>query len=191
MPDTIATETRQELRSDLERAKRHAAERAEAARSRGKEQLDEAKAEVADRAERIADAVETTAEELGSDGDDTISEYGRSLATLVRRLAGGLRERDIDDFAQELSGFARRNPGLFLAGSVALGFGISRFLKATAHGPGNRSYDEEYEDYEYDDTLARDHADHGLDADGLAVHDAEMIDPRRPSEAPQTPGGAP
>jgi hypothetical protein len=48
----------------------------------------------------------------------------------MRQLAGGLRERDIDDFARELADLARRNPGVFLAGSVALGFGIARFFKA-------------------------------------------------------------
>jgi hypothetical protein len=50
----------------------------------------------------------------------------------MRQLAGGLRERDVEEFARELGALARRNPGVFLAGSVAVGFGIARFFKARA-----------------------------------------------------------
>ena len=132
MSATTDADTGQVLQQDLERAKRDAAELANAARERGREQLEGAKNEVADGAERIADAVERTAEELENDSDGVVSGYGRSLASMMRQLAGGLRERDIDEFASELSSFARQHPGAFLAGSVALGFGISRFLKASS-----------------------------------------------------------
>jgi hypothetical protein len=107
-----------------------AAELAAKARERGMEQLEGAKGQLAEGAERVAAAVERTAEELESDGDDTISGVGRSLASMMRQLAGGLRERDVDQFASELGHLARSNPGVFLAGSVALGFGIARFFKA-------------------------------------------------------------
>lgn len=102
---------------------------AAAARDRGMEQLETAKAQLAEGAERVAAAVEHTADELDG-GDEGISGFGRSAATLMRQLAGGLRERDVEEFAHELGTLARRNPGLFLAGSVALGFGIARFFKA-------------------------------------------------------------
>jgi hypothetical protein len=96
------------------------------------EQLEGAKGQLADEAERVASAVERTADELEGDGDAAISGVGRSVASLMRQLAGGLRERDVEQFAGELGALARRNPAVFLAGSVALGFGISRFFKARA-----------------------------------------------------------
>jgi hypothetical protein len=105
---------------------------AAAARDRGVEQLEGAKAQLAEGAERVAAAVDRTAEQLEGDGDDAISGFGHSVASLMRQLAGGLRERDVEDFARELAALARRNPGVFLAGSVALGFGIARFFKARA-----------------------------------------------------------
>jgi hypothetical protein len=147
MSDNTAKDTKEELQQDLERAKRDAAEVANVARERGREQLEGAKSQVADGAERIADAVERATEELEGDGDGVISDYGRSLASMMRKMAGGLRERDIDEFARELSSFARQHPGAFLAGSVALGFGISRFLKAS----GRRTHDEMYDSYRPDD----------------------------------------
>jgi hypothetical protein len=103
---------------------------AAAARDRGMERLETAKAQLAEGAERVAAAVDRTADELDGGGDEGMSGFGHSAATLMRQLAGGLRERDVEEFARELGALARRNPGVFLAGSVALGFGIARFFKA-------------------------------------------------------------
>jgi hypothetical protein len=121
-----------------------ASELAAAARDRGMEQLEGAKGQLAEGAERVAAAVERTADELEGDGDETVSGFGRSLAGLMRQLAGGLRERDIEQFAGELGELARRNPGVFLAGSVALGFGVARFFKARPQ----RSSGYDYRDYD-------------------------------------------
>jgi hypothetical protein len=138
---------------------------ADTARSRGREEVDKFKEQAADKAEEIADALDTSADDLEGNGGDAMSGYGHSMANLMRRLAGGLRENDIEDFASELSDYARRNPAIFLAGSVALGFGISRFLKASSsrsHELDQRyelDYDEDYdaqsydEEYEFDATL--------------------------------------
>jgi hypothetical protein len=104
---------------------------ATAALDRGKEQLESAKGRWAEGAERVAEAVDRTADELQGDGGaGAISGFGHSVANLMRQLSGGLRERDVDEFARELGALARRNPGMFLAGSVALGFGVARFFKA-------------------------------------------------------------
>src|SRR5690349_11023200 len=91
---------------------------AAALRDRGMEQIEGAKGQLAEGAERVAAAVERTADDLEGDGDNAISGFGRSVASLMRQLAGGLRERDVAEFAGELAQLARRNPGVFLAGSV-------------------------------------------------------------------------
>lgn len=118
------------------------AELVAAARDRGMEQLEGAKGQLAEGAERVASAVDRTADALEEDGDNAISGFGHSVASLMRQLAGGLRERDIDDFARELADLARRNPGVFLAGSVALGFGIARFFKARVPQSSSMNRDE-------------------------------------------------
>lgn len=113
---------------------------ASAALDRGMEHIENAKGRWADSADRVAEAVDRTADELeGNGGDGTISGFGHSVATLMRQLSGGLRERDVDEFARELGALARRNPGMFLAGSVALGFGVARFFKARRTGPSHAS----------------------------------------------------
>jgi hypothetical protein len=118
---------------------------AAAARDRGMEQLEGAKGQLAEGAERIAAAVDRTADELDGEGGDTISGFGHSVASLMRQLAGGLRERDVEQFASELGQLARRNPGVFLAGSVALGFGVARFFKARAPRRAN-SYETSWQE---------------------------------------------
>jgi hypothetical protein len=105
---------------------------AAAVRDRGMEEIEGAKGRLAEGAERVAAAVERTADDLAGDGDDAISGFGRSVASLMKQLAGGLRERDVEQFAAELAGLARRNPAVFLAGSVAIGFGAARFFRARA-----------------------------------------------------------
>ncbi|HEX7237062.1 MAG TPA: hypothetical protein VF405_08890 [Gammaproteobacteria bacterium] len=118
-----------------------AAEIAAAVRDRSMEQLQGAKGQLAEGAERVAAAVDRTADQLEGDGDNAISGFGHSVASLMRQLAGGLRERDVEEFARELASLARRNPGVFLAGSVALGFGIARFFRARAPQPSQAGDD--------------------------------------------------
>jgi hypothetical protein len=120
-----------------------------AARDRGMEQLEGAKSQLAEGAERVASAVDRTADALEEDGENPISGFGRSVASLMRQLAGGLRERDIDDFARELADLARRNPGVFLAGSVALGFGIARFFKARVPQSSGMKHDSNWQSTPY------------------------------------------
>jgi hypothetical protein len=100
----------------------------------------------------LADAIDSTADDLESDGDSsTVSNYGHSMADMMRRFAGGLREHEIEEFASQLAVFARRSPATFLAGSVALGFGVSRFLKATSQRPADEYRHSADDDYLMDD----------------------------------------
>lgn len=153
------------MRDEVRRAKSEAGElaksAAETARERGRETLEGAKERAAEQAQGVASALEATADDLeAGDGNEALSGYTRSMASIMKRFAGGLRERDIEEFAGELASFARRNPASFLAGSVALGFGVSRFLKATSQRSREEyGYDEDEEylleaDEEgFDDTL--------------------------------------
>jgi hypothetical protein len=133
----MAGNTRNEPGQERDDLKAAALDRGKAALDRGKEQLESAKGRWAEGAERVAEAVDRTADELEGDGGaGPISGFGHSVASLMRQLSGGLRERDVDEFARELGTLARRNPGMFLAGSVALGFGVARFFKARTPSSG-------------------------------------------------------
>lgn len=166
-----------------------AADVAAALRDRGMEQIEGAKGQLAEGAERVAAAVERTADDLEGDGDNAISGFGRSVASLMRQLAGGLRERDIAEFAHELAQLARRNPGVFLAGSVALGFGIARVFKAQAPQRPTRRTDDWQSGGGWESSRASSHTEREFDDDDrldLSATPAQSSD-RLQSDTSQSP----
>jgi hypothetical protein len=54
------------------------------------------------------------------------------MADGLRRLSDGLREKSADEILRDVRRVARENPTLFIAGSIAVGFGIARFARASA-----------------------------------------------------------
>lgn len=130
-----------------------------AARDYGRDALENAKSRLADGADRAAGAAERIANGLEDEsGQNPISDLGRNLADAIRRLAGGTREHDVELIARELGQLARRKPGVFLAGSVALGFGLARFLKArpqsgASMGDGVRRRSASERGYDAEDAL--------------------------------------
>lgn len=152
-----SSEAKEEIARTRDDAQQLARSAAHTAERRGREEIDKLKQQAADKAEEVADALDTGADDLEGNGGESLSGYGHSVASLMRRLAGGLRENDIEDLASEFSDYARRNPAMFLAGSVALGFGISRLLKASSsrsHELDERyelDYDGDYDVESYDD----------------------------------------
>lgn len=68
------------------------------------------------------------------DGPDVplpIGDYAQSFAGQVDRVAAYLRERDVDEIAREVEGYARKNPTLFVGGSFLLGLALARFFKSS------------------------------------------------------------
>lgn len=181
-----------EIEREVERAKSEAAQlassAAETAKRKAQEAADRARDRTADRAEEIAAALDSTADDLETSASgEMISGYGHSMAELMRRFAGGLREQEIEEFAGQLAEFARRNPASFFAGSVALGFGMSRFLKASS----TRSLEEYGYDEDEDELFLEEEDDFGFDETGASAADYEAS-PRsgedRPS--PAEPGAS-
>jgi hypothetical protein len=165
----MAESTREEKAQD-------GADVAAALRDRGMEQIEGAKGQLAEGAERVAAAVERTADDLEGDGDNAISGFGRSVASLMRQLAGGLRERDVAEFAGELAQLARRNPGVFLAGSVALGFGIARVFKAQPPQRSPRSTDDWYSAGEWQSSSESSFGEPESSRSGREFDDEERLD---------------
>lgn len=66
--------------------------------------------------------------------------YG--AADKLHGLADEFEERGFGGALEDLQAFARRRPGAFLLGAVALGFGVGRFVKAQGEGEGDEPDDE-------------------------------------------------
>jgi hypothetical protein len=93
----------------------------------GRQTLEQRKRSAADHINDIAQALERAAQQL----DEPLASYTTRAAVGVGNLATRLREGSIDDLVEDTRRLARRNPALFLAGGVAIGFALSRFIKAS------------------------------------------------------------
>jgi hypothetical protein len=101
------------------------------AKEHGSAQFEQYRDTAVDQIENLAHSAQSAAEQMK--GGDTLglSHYVTDLAQNMTTLAGNLRGKSIDELLQQAGKLARDNPALFVTGSVALGFGLSRFLKAS------------------------------------------------------------
>lgn len=84
----------------------------------------------ADQIDALARGAKSAMSELEANDTLGLSHYLADMADCMTGLAGKLRNKSAEELLHDGSRLARENPGLFLAGSVVVGFGLSRFLKA-------------------------------------------------------------
>ena len=109
-----------------------AEELAEKARSEGQAQVQQLRDTAADKVDTLADSVQAAASQLQDDDVGPLSRQIADMASGLSRLSDGLREKSADQILRDVGRLARENPTLFIAGSIALGFGITRFARASA-----------------------------------------------------------
>ena len=105
---------------------------AQDAKLQGQEQFEAHKHTAADQTEKLAGVVERVAEEFKGQDQQSLAEYAGQLAGSMKSFAENLRDRSLDDVIRDTQQLARKNPTLFLMGSVAVGIALSRFFKASA-----------------------------------------------------------
>lgn len=104
------------------------------ARERTRETLERGKDTAAEQAEEVADALADAADRIG-ERNPSLAEHAQWVSDTVARMADRLRHASVDELAGEARSMARRNPTLFLMGSVGLGVLLSRFMKASSQRP--------------------------------------------------------
>lgn len=100
--------------------------------TRIRDQLDE---ETWTQAQRVAEMVREWSDDLAAMADQTevdspVRDVVRQVAERGHRTADFLDQRGLYGVADEIRGFARRRPGLFLAGAALAGFAVGRLAKA-------------------------------------------------------------
>lgn len=101
-------------------------------KSEGKEQLDQYRDVAADKLDTLADSVKAAASQLEVDDVGHLSGHIADMADSMSQLSDGLRNKSVDEILHDVRQVARDNPTLFLAGSIAIGFGLTRFARASA-----------------------------------------------------------
>lgn len=134
-----------------QQAKAEVEEAAQEAKTKTREQLEQQESRAADTMEKVADVTQTAAQQLAERNETTLSQYVSEISDGISKLSNNLKHKNPDELIQQASRLARNNPGLFLLGSVALGFGLSRIAKAN-RSPGDS--ESQWQDYGQQDSYA-------------------------------------
>jgi hypothetical protein len=94
-------------------------------------QLDSQRERAAERLEGIAEALHDTGHQLRDRGQAPVGDFADTAARQIDQITRYMRDKSVDQFLEDVEQFARRNPGLFLAGAFGLGFLAARFLKSS------------------------------------------------------------
>jgi hypothetical protein len=113
------------------------------AKQAGKEQLDTQKDKAAEQVQQLAGSIERAGATLEED-QPSLASYTRQIATRLTSFSDNLRTRTVGELLEDTEALARRNPAVFLVGSVAVGVALARFLKAQ---PKREDEEKEEENY--------------------------------------------
>lgn len=106
------------------------------AKTQGADQFEHYRDSAADQLDSLKEGARSAASALEQNDTLGISHYLGQAAECIGTFAEQVRHESAEDLLHKGTRLARDNPGLFLAGSVAIGFALSRFLGASAsHGP--------------------------------------------------------
>jgi hypothetical protein len=113
-------------------AKDKASEAAGQAKNRLAVEVDTRSTQAGAQLRATADDVRSVAVELRGQGKDKPAELAAQAAERVQRIGDYLHHSDGDRLLRDVEDFARSKPWAVAAGGLALGFALSRFLKASS-----------------------------------------------------------
>ena len=109
------------------------------ARQKGSEQLEHYRDSAADQLDSLQEGARSAAAALEGNDSLGLSRYLTEAAECMGDFAEQVRHESAESLLQRGAQLARSNPALFLAGSVAVGFAISRFMRASDTHAGTSS----------------------------------------------------
>ncbi|MEX1198545.1 MAG: hypothetical protein WEB57_11885 [Pseudohongiellaceae bacterium] len=116
---------KQKVEEDARNARREAGAEA-------REKAEAGQHRVADEADAVSDAIDAAASSLDDHDREGLARYAREMSSNLANAAGQIEDRTVDELANDAKRLARNNPAMFMLGSIAVGFGLSRFFKASA-----------------------------------------------------------
>ena len=136
----VTEQARQQGQQLAQQARQQAGDLASRGTEQIKGQLANQKHDASQRMVPIQSALRETAQQLRRQGQGSVGQYAERAADQVERFSTYLRETDVDEIMDEVRGFARRRPALFVGSAAAVGFFATRFLKSSSsEGQGSSS----------------------------------------------------
>lgn len=130
-----AQEAKQKVEGKAQEARQEAEQSAE-------KEAKKRKSQVVSQVNNVAQALHKASEQLREDNQDDLAGYTEQMASRVEQVSGYLDEQGVRGLAQDVENFARKQPGLFIGGAVALGLVGARFLKSSRPS-GSSSYSDQ------------------------------------------------
>jgi len=112
-------------------ARKYADDVASRAKDKSRSMFEEQKESALGQVGSVAQAIRSSAGNLKGEGQDQTARYVQMIADQLESLGNRVRDKDLDTLVQDAQNLARRAPGTFLIGSVAVGFLLARFLKSS------------------------------------------------------------
>jgi hypothetical protein len=101
-------------------------------REQGTAQFEQYRETAAEQLASLAAGAKSAAENMQDHDTLGLSHYVTDVAASMSTLAEDLRGKSAEELLHKAGELAKNNPALFIAGSIALGFGLSRFLRASS-----------------------------------------------------------
>jgi hypothetical protein len=140
------TESSTNLGEMTDQAKHKAAETLDQVKQQAQSKIDQQKQQAADQLSGVAGALRQTSQNLETE-NAPLAQYADSFAEQVDKMSNYLRERDLSELFNDVRQVAQRQPEIFVAGALAAGFLLGRFLKSS----GTSSYGS-YSEQQYGET---------------------------------------
>ena len=130
----VTEQAKQQGQQLAQQARQQASDLAHRGGEQVKSQLETQKHQAAQRITPVQMALRETAQQLRKQGQAPVAQYADQASDQVEKFSGYLRETSVDEITDEVRGFARSRPALFLGGAALLGFLGTRFLKSSSQG---------------------------------------------------------
>jgi hypothetical protein len=129
---STADQVKEQATRQAEQVKHQAQQATGQARERLREQVDQRSTQAGERVGSTAHDVRSVADELRRQGKDQPAKVAEQAADRIERVGGYLTQSDADTILGDVEDFGRRRPWAVALGGLALGFAVSRFLKASS-----------------------------------------------------------
>lgn len=135
--DKTGQAIKEDVKQDVEAVKKAAADKFQETKQQAtdvaKEKGDEATNQAGAQLEELSNTIDAVASTLKDEDREGLANYARQMSSGMNQLADRLQNQSVNELANDVKKMAKENPNGFLLGSIALGFGLSRFGKATAN----------------------------------------------------------
>lgn len=151
---TNQTDTTEKLKANIEQDVKAAKDELTGAAKSAKDDLagaakaqaEAGKDQAAHKLNDLSEAIDQVANSISENDKLGLASYVHSTSSQLAALANRLQNSSLDQLAEEAKDLARRKPTAFMLGSVMVGFGLSRFIKASVHpqtgGNGEKNRDD-------------------------------------------------